>query len=188
METMKRKRAEHVVRLKDRIGPHDAWGTEFGAEVFGRLNLELLPLGEGSLVVIDFAGVERSDVSFQREAVVETLRKHRPKVLFVAAQLTDQDLRENLSIALERRGELLLVRESKGAPSILGKKLAPDHQATLDQVSRAGELASSDLTDKATQLSTASSRLSWLWKAGLIERVEGTSSSGGREHRYFAID
>jgi hypothetical protein len=187
METMKQNRREYPVKLLDRVGGNDPWGTAFGAEVFGRLNVELLSIGEGTLIPLDYAGLERSDVSFQREAVVETLRKHRPRLLFVAVNLSDPDIRENLSLALERRGEWLLTRDSPNKPTVLGKKLTSDQAATLEKVWEAGELASSDFGDENVKLSTASSRLSWLWKAGLIERVEGSAATGGREHRYYPI-
>ena len=183
---MKRIRREFSLNLREIIEGNDAWGTEFGAAVFGQINLRLLGIGEGTLVLIDYAGLERSDVSFQREGVVETLRKHRPRLLFVATNLADPDIRENLSLALERRGEWLLVRDEPAQPTVLGKRLAPEHHATLERVWSAGALMSSDLSDDV-KLSTASSRLSWLWKAGLIERVEGTSPTGGREHRYYPI-
>lgn len=185
MQTMKRKRREHPISLTQEVGARDAWGTEFGANVFAHINLRLLGVGEGTLVPIDYSGLERSDVSFQREAIVETLRKHRPRLLFIAVNLSDPDMRENLSLALERRGECLLVREQGRHPTVLGKRLTPEQQATLERVWATTELMSSDLD--AVKLSTASSRLAWLWKAGLIERVQGTSSTGGREHRYFSI-
>lgn len=185
---MKRNRTEHTVSLCKQVGGDAAWGTDFGAQVFGLLNVDLLSLSEGTLVLVDYAGLERTDVSFQREAVVETLRKHRPRLLFLAINLIDQDVRENLTLALERRGELLLARAQRSSPAIvMGKRLTPEQQATLERVWSSGELVSSDLGDENLKLSTASSRLAWLWKAGLIERVEGTSSTGGREHRYYPI-
>lgn len=173
--------------MRELAGGSDAWGTEFGASVFNQLNVRLLGVDDGTLVRLDYRGLDRSDVSFQREAVVETLRKHRPRLLFIATNLTDPDLRDNLSLALERRGEWLLVREpGRNAPSLLGRRLADEQQATLEKVWKRGEVASSDLATTA-KLSTASSRLALLWKAGLIERVEGTAASGGREHKYYPI-
>lgn len=185
METMKQTRRELVLSLAEEVQGSDAWGTEFGAEVFARINLKLLVLGEGALVTLDYSGLRRSDVSFQREAVVETLRKHRPRLLFVATGLNDPDLRENLSLALERRGESLLVRETGAHPAVIGKRLAPDQQSTLERIWVVGEITSSDL--EGVKLSTASSRLAYLWKAGLCERVEGTAPTGGREHRFHPI-
>jgi hypothetical protein len=164
----------------------DAWGTEFGAAVFSEINVRLLAVGEGTLIPISVRGLEHSDVSFLREAVVETLRKHRPRLLFVAVHLSDPDLRENLELALERRGEWLICRDPAGT-NVLGKRLTQEHMSTLEHVWTTGCTVSSELTSKSLKLSTASSRLTWLWRAGLVERVEGASSKGGREHRYFAI-
>lgn len=185
METTKLIRREHPISLRREVGSPDAWGTEFGAMIFARINVQLLGISEGTLVPIDYGGLERSDVSFQREAIVETLRKHRPRLLFIAVNLADPDMQENLSLALERRGEWLLAREKNGKPGVLGKRLTPEQRATLERVWSAGELTSSGLDD--VKLSTASSRLAWLWRAGLVERVEGTSPTGGREHRYLPI-
>src|SRR5262245_51413116 len=109
METMKRNRRQHPIVLREVVAGSHAWGTEFGATVHARINSHLMALGEGTLVPIDYEGLERSDVSFQREAVVETLRRHRPRLLFIAVNLADPDMRENLTLALERRGECLLV-------------------------------------------------------------------------------
>lgn len=187
MQTMKRVRREAPIFLRDYVKSNDAWGTEFGATVFAQVNLQLLGVGEGTLVPIDYVGLDRSDVSFQREAVVETIRKHRPRLLFIAVNLSDPDMRENLSLALERRGEWLLARDDPHTPTVLGKRLTPDQLSTLMKVWAEGVLMSSDLGGENLKLSTAASRLAWLWKAGLIERVEGTSTSGGREHRYYPI-
>jgi predicted transcriptional regulator len=45
------------------------------------------------------------------------------------------------------------------------------------------------LTGKPFELesSTASARLSALWKAGLVDRAQGAAPSGGKEYKYFAI-
>jgi hypothetical protein len=167
----------------------EAWGAERGAEAYGRINIRLRSLSEGTLIVLDYSGLDRSDVSFQREAVVETIRKHRPRLLFVAANLMDADLRANVDHALERQGESLLVREANGAHEVIGKPLTKEHGATLQAVSGHGEFTSGMLTSKPFGLesSTASARLTMLWRAGLIGRIQGAAPSGGREYKYFAI-
>lgn len=192
MNQSKQNRSKHEVRLADAVGGPDAWGTSEGSRVFGELNIELLGLSEGTMVPIDYSGLRRSDASFQREAVVETIRKHRPRLLFVAINLTDPDVRGNLELALEKRGEALIVRDAHDSV-VLGKTLTREEQAALEMVRHAGELTSGQLLKRANQgrtgitPSTASTRLSSLWKAGLIERVEGIAASGGREYRYFPI-
>ena len=192
---MKQIKEEYVVSLTGLLsGRTEAWGTDLGARVFGAMNLELMGLGEGTLIRLDYAGLERTDVSFQREAVVETLRKYRPRLLFVIVNLRDQDIQTNLEHALERRSESVLAREPAGL-RVLGKKPSEEQEATLRRVWELGEATSAMLVRDAAErgqgkeekLSTASSRLTALWKAGLLERVEGTAVSGGREHRYYPI-
>ncbi len=139
MNTMKQvwKRQEHSVRLRDFVGDAAAWGTELGIQVFARINKDLAGLNQGSLVVVDYDGLERSDSSFQREAVVETLRKHRPRLLFVTVNLNDPDMKTNLELALEKRAECLVVRSSTGV-ALIGKPLAGELMDTLKLASRVG--------------------------------------------------
>jgi DNA-binding MarR family transcriptional regulator len=178
------------VRLVDVSRTADAWGTELGAKVFSELNVRLIGLSEGSRVQIDYDGLERSDASFQREAVVETVRKHRPRLLFVVVNLEDPDIRANLELALEKRGESLLLREPDGRVGVVGRRLTPEQQLILDAVKSEPGFTSAKLTEPPFSLkspSTASNQLTGLWKAGLIERVEGAAASGGREYRYYPI-
>jgi hypothetical protein len=188
MNGLNQNRAEYSILLSGFVHGADAWGTELGARVFADLNLRLLGCIEGTTVLFDYSGLQRSDVSFQREAVVETLRKHRPRLLFVAVHLDNRDIQENLELALERRGESLILRIQDGL-IVLGRRLSRELEATLQLVWEAKEMTSALLRKQmpGTELSTASSRLTALWKAGLIRRVEGTSASGGREHRYYPI-
>lgn len=188
MKHQKQLRAEVAIGLKRYVGA-EAWGTAKGAEVFSKLNTELLPCREGTLVVFDFGEIQRADVSFLREAVVEIMRKHRPRLLFIADNLIDADIRANLESALTWRSESLLSRESGEDPVVLGRQLPKEHELTLRALTSRSEFTSGMLTAKPFELesSTASARLSALWKAGLVERVSGTAPSGGREYKYFAI-
>jgi len=197
MKPPKQNRPQFEVDLAAEVGRSDAWGTDQGSRVFARLNSALMGLDDGTLVLIDYRGLERSDVSFQREAVVETIRKHRPKLLFVVVNLDDPDLCMNLDVALDRRGDVLLLRRGT-RPTVLGRKLPDEHRLTLERVWDLGEVTSATLVaggqqrsagqkNQKAKLSTTSSRLIALWKAGLIARVEGTSSTGGREHRYYSF-
>src|SRR5258706_2434792 len=168
METTKQTRPIYRVALKSLVGRPDAWGTDLGARIFAKANVALMGLSEGTEVVIDYEGLERSDVSFQREAVVETVRKHRPRLLFVVENLIDRDLRTNLELALERRGDTLALRGPDG-PELIGKRLPKEQQNALDVVWKRGEATSALLaritvkgsgnkkTPTRPKLSTASS-------------------------------
>ena len=183
-------RQEFAAPLRELVGAGDAWGTDRGAHVFAMLNAKLRDLGDGTLVRIDFSGIERTDVSFQREAVVETIRKHRPRLLFIAANLVDPDVRANVESALERRGESLILRLPVGGYEVIGRRLNQEHEATLRVVHERKEFTSALLTAAPFNLesSTASARLTALWRAGLIERVQGSAPSGGREFKYFPFE
>ena len=167
----------------------DAWGTSAGINVFSILNAELARLTDGTVVVLDYSGIERTDVSFQREGVVETVKRHRPRLLFIASNVGDEDVLANLGAALEARGETLLVRNRGGLPRILGRRLAKEHEDTLWAVHEHPGFTSTQLTVPPYGLegSAASARLTALWKAGLLSRIQGASPSGGREYRYHPI-
>ena len=146
-------------------------------------------LADRTVVVLDYSGIVRTDVSFQREAVVETVRRHRPRVLFIASNVGNEDVVANLAAALRARGEILLVRNQEGRPRIVGRRLAKEHEDTLSVVQDHRQFTSTQLTVPPYGLegSTASARLTALWRAGLIGRIEGASPSGGREYRYYPI-
>ena len=118
MDKINRPRDYTVLLRKPGDGP-DAWGTSAGIDVFSRVNGELARLTDGTVVVFDYSGIERTDVSFQGEGVVETVKKHRPRLLFIASNVRDEDVLANLGAALEARGETLLVQNRTGLPRIL---------------------------------------------------------------------
>lgn len=177
------------VILAEHVDRGEAWGTEQGAHVFAAINKALIDLNDGTLVELDYSGLRRSDVSFQREAVVETLRKHRPRLLFVVVNLVDPDLRLNLQVALEKLDTSLVAVEPTRKISIIGRKLTPEQEAVLEFVSMARGVTSARLTKAPFSLrpSTASNQLTALWRAGLVRRVEGAAASGGREYRYDSL-
>jgi hypothetical protein len=181
-------RREYVVQMQEVAGG-EAWGTTRGALVFRRIDGQLVRLPDRTQVVLEFTGIARADVSFFREAIVEVVRKHRPRLLFIVANLVDADVQANLESALELRGESLLLRHLKERPLVLGKKLPEEQNATLRALQTRLEFTSGMLTGKPFELgsSTASARLSALWKAGLIDRAQGAAPSGGKEYKYFAI-
>lgn len=181
-------RPEHRVRLRELAGT-EAWGAAYGAQVFGLINGPLLRLPERTIVVLDFSGISKADVSFLREGVGEIVRKYRPNLLFMVAGLTDPDVLSNLESALMLRGDTLLLRQADGYAVPLGKKLPSEHEVTLRAIQGREEFTSAMLTSKPFSLesSTASARLTALWKAGLIDRAPGAAPSGGKEYKYFPI-
>jgi hypothetical protein len=181
------KRGEYQVNLVDAAAAH--WGTANGVAAYTRLMPQLNRLPDLTLVRLDFSKVEITDVSFQREAVVELLQRFRPRLLFAVSGVPNPDVRANLELALYHRGATLLLCDSQGGWDIVGKPLAAEMVETLRLIHSSGELTSAKLTVPPFRLesSTASARLTNLWKAGLVARMQGVAPSGGKEYRYFRI-
>lgn len=167
----------------------EAWGTAEGARTLSELNARVSQVEDGVCVTLDLSCVARADVSFFREAVVELLRRQRPRLSFIAEGVEDADIVANLEAALAASDERLLLRRHQDVPSILGKALPLEYFETLRFVHEMKEFTSSILTKPPFELgqSTASARLASLWKAGLLGRRQGVAISGGREYRYFPI-
>lgn len=175
------------IRLADVIGSSEAWGTEKGADVFSALNKLLLNVSQGTVISLSYKGLHRSDASFQREAVVELLRKYRPRLAFIVTDLRDKDVRANLDLALARYQQLLL-SVGEAETEILGRQLNEELSKTWALVRRLGDTTTPQLAASLRlETATASSRLSTLWKSGLLTRIEAASRSGGREFVYSAI-
>ena len=90
MNPLRRPRSTYRISLQVHTKEADAWGTDLGARVSAEINRTLVGLSEGTVVVFDYAGIRRSDASFQREAVVETIRRHHPRLLFVVEGIEDR--------------------------------------------------------------------------------------------------
>jgi hypothetical protein len=177
------------VDLADIVGSSEAWGTGRGIHAYSALAGVLGDFHPGTQVILDYRGLIKADVSFEREAIVETLRRFRPGLLFVADNAADADVLANLEAALEMRSERLLVRTKAEYPRVIGRPLSEEHALTLGIVQKYSGFTSSQLTldPYGLESSTASARLTYLWKAGLLTRMVGTAPSGGREYRYYPI-
>lgn len=189
MDKIKQLPLRFRVRLENWAEGGDAWGTIAGLRAYGEISQELLTLAAGTVVVLDYGGVTRADVSFQREAVAHTLGRHRPELAFVGVNVNDQDVLSNLSAALQLRGQRLLVHAGKARATVLGEPLSDEHLSTLSRVEGRPGLTTSDLVGPPLGLetSTASARLALLWKAGLVRRFQVAAPSGGKQYEYYPI-
>lgn len=188
MNPLKRPRSTYRISLKMHTKEADTWGTDLGARVSAEINRTLVGLSEGTLVVFDYVGIRRSDASFQREAVVETIRRHHPRLLFIVEGVEDRDLRSNLVLALERRGNAVLLRGKSGRVDAVGAVTQPQIE-TLAAVSNLDEITSRELKKRLPELSAsnATNRLNDLASAGLLERVNGSATGGGKQYHFYAI-
>ncbi len=188
MNPLNRLRSTHRISLRELTGFDDAWGTDLGAKISADLNRMLVTQSAGTLAVFDFSGIKRSDASFQREAIVETMRRHRPRLLFLIEGITNPDLRSNLVLALERRGDAVFVRNDDGRLEAIGS-VSETQRRTLQAIGDLDEVTSRELLTKLPALTppNATNRLNDLAAAGLLERADGAAMGGGRQYRFFTI-
>jgi hypothetical protein len=188
MNRLNRQRPTYRISLYSNTNEQpDAWGTDFGVSVAAKINRALGGLSEGTLVAFDYGEIKRADASFQREAIVEPMRRHRPRLLFVVEGVADPDIRANLILALQQRGEVVLIRGKAGRSEAIGTITRP-RLDTLAAVAGADEVTSRWLVDRLKLTGpNATNRLNDLADAGLIERVGGSATGGGRQYKYYPI-
>lgn len=182
------KDAPYRLRIAEFIDSGDAWGRELGRKVFKALDDVLFASpADAHIVKIDFDSMKRIDVSFPQEAVVELIRKYMGNRYFFLSGLEDQDIEENVSVALEKRDLSAIIRDSKGY-RLTGKPLTDDLQGILKLADEQEEIGSGEVVRRfgMTQ-QNAANKLAALWKMGLLQRDDRTSRGGGRENRYAKV-
>jgi hypothetical protein len=94
-----------VLALRGFMNRPEGWGRVQGREVYQRL-LESVEDSPGTLVFrVSMKGVQRVDISFASETVVELARRYRGTKGFCLVDLTDPDLIENWDAAAASRGK-----------------------------------------------------------------------------------
>lgn len=182
------KEAPHRLQITKFIDRGDAWGRDLGRKVFKELDDQVFarPADE-RVVMIDFGGTERIDVSFPQEAVVELIRKYLGSRYFFINGLENADIEENVSVALEKREMSAIIRDSRGY-RLTGKRLTDDLQAILKLAEDRDEITSEDVRNKLDLTpQNAANKLAALWKLGLLQRDDRTARGGGRENRYMKV-
>lgn len=98
-----------MLGLRELMGRPEGWGRAQGREVYQRL-LRSVEDHPGTLVFkISMKDVERVDISFASETVVELARRFRSSKGFCLIDLTDPDLIENFDAAAVKKAQPLLV-------------------------------------------------------------------------------
>ena len=182
------KEAPYRLRIAEFIEKGDAWGRELGRKVFRELDDRLFASpADAHVVKIDFVETNRIDVSFPQEAVVELIRKYVGNRYFFLSGLEDQDIEENVSVALEKRDMSAIIRDSKGS-RLTGKSLADDLHGIWKLAEEREEITSGDVVRRFELTpQNAANKLAALWKMGLIQRDDRTARGGGRENRYTKV-
>ncbi len=176
-----------VIRLRDYMERSDGWGKDEGRAVYSKL-IEVIDRMPGTIVFhISLNGVERSDVSFARESVMELAVRYKGRRGFCLTNVASKDLLENLDSAALRKKQPMTVAEENDH-YIIGLQPSRGNKALFDFVLKYGETSASEVAEALElKLTNASTKLKQLLESGFILRRDEKAPSGGVEFRYFAI-
>lgn len=177
-----------ILRLREHMGSDEGWGRDFGREVYRKL-IGFVEEHAGVMIFrISVAGVNKIDISFASETVVELARRYRGQKGFCFVDLSDPDMLENWDAAAFRKSQPILVwRGNKG--HVIGIQpsagnLEAFHFATGRERTRASEFASAT---KGMSIANASMKFKQLWEQGFLLRRNDVAESGGVEYSYYRV-
>jgi len=187
MQALEAPTSETIVLKEFMSGASQGWGREQGRLVYNRL-LTFVESRAGTLIfVISISGIDRMDISFASESVVEVARKFRGSKGFAVADVPDADMLENLEAAAARAHQPLMVNK-EGRMIVIG--LQPSQGSTeafrfalTHPMVRAAQFAAA----AQMPIANASMKFKQLWEQGFLLRRESVAESGGVEFVYFRI-
>jgi hypothetical protein len=166
----------------------DGWGREQGRGVYQRL-LRAVEASAGSLIIrISMKGVQRVDISFASETIVELARRYRGAKGICLIDLTDDDMIENIDAAAAKKDQPLLAWQGKSA-RVLGEQPTQGCREAFNFAlerpqARAAEFAQAK---KNLSIANASMKFKQLWEQGFLLRRESSADTGGVEFVYQRI-
>jgi len=176
------------IHLLSLMATAEGWGYAQGKAIQDKLKqlIEAGPIGE--ITCISLAGVERTDVSFARGAVLELAKSYRQQRGVCLECLCDKDIRENFEAAARAIDQPLLLREQPDTFRLLGT-LPSQGTRTLFHYMLSRERSTTTEAAQALglQISNASNKLKYLWERGYLLRQEQPAGSGGIEFAYLRI-
>lgn len=176
-----------AISLRNLMDAPYGWGREQGREVFQRLinQVEACP---GKLVVeVSLKGVERTDISFASETVVELAKRYRGNKGFLLSDVVDEDLLENWEAAAAKKSQPLMVKDGK-KKRVIGVQPSQGNAATFEYVLEKQSVTAAEISSVFDlQITNASTKLKQLWEQGFLLRRQEIAESGGLEFRYFPI-
>lgn len=177
----------NVLVMRKFMDRSDGWGRSNGRDVYQRL-LQAVEQHPGIVVFkLSMKGVQRIDISFASETIVELARRYRGTKGFCVADLEDPDVIENLDAAAAKKNQPITMAGEKelrviGAVPSQGCKEALDFTLARPQA-RASEFA----TAKDMPIANASMKFKQLWEQGFLLRTESAAETGGVEFVYKRI-
>ena len=176
------------LRLYDLTGRPEGWGREQGRAVYSRL-LSFVESHPGMLVFrISVDQVQRMDISFASETIVQLARRYRGRKGFCFTDLSDRDMLENCEAGAER-GEQPLLAWDGDIPSVIGPQPSAGTRDAFRFALRrpSTRVAEFVAEQQGISIRNASNKFKQLWEQGFLLREERSADSGGVEYVYQRI-
>jgi DNA-binding transcriptional ArsR family regulator len=185
MKIMNETRA--VVKLRELMNNPHGWGRDQGREVF-QLLIQKVEANPGKLIIeVSLEGIERNDISFASETVVELAKRYRGNKGFCLSHVADVDLLENWEAAAAKKGQPLMVWDGETG-RVIGVQPSQGNAAAFEYMLSKSSVTASEIANALDlQITNASTKLKQLWEQGFLLRRQEIAESGGVEFRYFAI-
>jgi len=182
------KGSNYLIALRDQMEDGQGWGREQGRQVFQRLLGQVEATPDCSIFQISLRGVERADISFASETLVELARRYRRVKGFCLVDLIDADVKENCEAAAARKGQPLTVW-SDGKAEVLGPQPSQGTREALEfALQRPRTRAAEFVVEKpGLSIANASMKFKQLWEQGFLLREESAADTGGVEYVYSRI-
>lgn len=175
------------LRLRSFMKTAEGWGRAQGREVFQKLLRAVEEQPEVAVFRISLESVERTDISFASEAIVELAKRFRGQKGFCLCDVADDDLLENWEAAASREDQPLTVR-SGNRVKVIGSQPSQGNIAAFDFALKREEVTAAELASGLKlQITNASMKLKQLWEQGFLLRRQAVAASGGIEFIYFRI-
>jgi hypothetical protein len=141
-----------------------------------------------SVFYVSFQRVQRMDISFVSETLVQLAKRFRGNKGFCLVDVPSEDMAENIDAAALKGGQPFLVWRD-GSASILGPQPAAGTQAALlFALQRPCTRVADFVAENADiSLTNASNKFKQLWQLGYLLRRESAADTGGIEYVYDRI-
>lgn len=177
-----------VLPLRNFMDRPEGWGRNEGRHVYQRM-LDFVEGNPGAIVFkISMKDVQRIDISFASETIVELARRYRRSKGFCLIDVTDEDMIENVDAAAAKKEQPILVWRGRSARLVGMEPTGGTREAFQFALgrsqSRAAEFASEK---KGMSIANASMKFKQLWEQGFLLRREASAETGGVEYIYHRI-
>lgn len=177
-----------ILPLRTFMDGAEGWGRNQGRDVYQRL-LRFVEDNAGTVVFqVSLKDVQRMDISFASETIIEIARRFRRNKGFCLIDLTDTDLIENIDAAGEKKEQPILVWRGKSANLIGIEPSEGTREAFQFAMSRSQTRAAEFAQHKNIPIANASMKFKQLWEQGFLLRRDGAADTGGVEFVYCRIE